>query len=173
VTDIVEVSDREYVIIGDDIVTTVDGESAVTIVSDAIQGPPGAVGERGESGISAPLSFLYQTAGAISGHRIVLLNDGGKVDYASSGSATHAQRIVGMTTHAAIQGDSINVQKFGDVTEPSWNWQTDKPVYLGIDGVLTQSVPLAPESKFSVVVGFPISATTLFINIGIPITLTI
>lgn len=150
-------------------------ESVSSVVSGGEQGPAGGQGIQGIQGIqgvSGDVSFSYPAAGAISGHRIVTLDDQGKAVYASAEIPAHSNRIVGMTTNAAAPGDDLSVKKFGEVTEPSWNWQLDQPVYLAADGFLTQTPPAAPASKFSVVVGFPISATTLFIDIGISITLT-
>lgn len=206
-SEILEISNQEFVLVEEQAVTTLDienegtlvvAEEVLTLVSEATQGPQGIPGlkgdkgdagdpglkgdkgDRGEQGLqglpgapgaSGDVSFIYRAAFAISGHRIVTLDEQGKAIYASATLASHANRIVGMTTNAAAADDALNVKKFGEVTEPSWNWQLDKPVYLGADGFLTQVPPEAPAAKFSVVVGFPISATTLFINIGIPITL--
>lgn len=173
-------------------------EEVLTLVSEAVQGPQGIQGLKGDKGdkgdqgiqglkgdqgiqgpigvpgpqgASGDVSFIYQAASAISGHRVVTLNEQGKAIYASATLSAHANRIVGMTMNAAAADGTLNVKKFGEATEPSWNWQLDSPVYLDADGFLTQTPPVAPAAKFSVVVGFPISATTLFINIGIPITL--
>lgn len=155
-------------------------EEVVQIVSEGIQGPqgipgvkgdPGDKGDKGDPGAAGEVSFVYPAASAISGHRIVTLDEQGKAIYASAAIAAHANRIVGMTMNAAAANDVLNVKKFGEATEPSWNWQLDLPVFLDADGFLTQTPPAAPAAKFSVVVGFPMSATTLFVNIGIPITL--
>ncbi len=134
-------------------------------------GERGTQGPAGAQGASGDVSFVYPAAFPISGHRIVTLDSQGKAIYASAAIAAHANRVVGMTTNAASTGDDLNIKKVGEVTEPSWNWQPDMPVYLDVDGFLTQTPPAFPEANFSVVVGFPISATTMFINIGIPITL--
>lgn len=160
-------------------------EQMVVVVSSGEQGPvgpqgeqgvpgsPGPAGPAGPAGASGDVAFIYPAAASVSGHRVVTLDEQGEVIYASAGTEAHANRIIGMTTNAAATGDALNVKKFGEVTEPSWNWDVQLPVYLGTDGLLTQTPPVAPTAKFSVVVGFPISATTLFVNIGLPITLTL
>ena len=135
------------------------------------RGPQGEAGAKGDKGDPGGVTITRNAATAISGHRMVLLDGSGLVDYASNTSLSHATRIVGMSTNAAASGGSVNIAMYGEVTEPSWNWDTTKPVYLGGDGYLTQVEPVAPSAKYSVVVGFPITPTTLFINIGIPITL--
>lgn len=144
-------------------------DNTVIIVSDAAQGPPGPAGPAGSPG-----GQLIQrvAAQALGGHRVVLINSDGKADYASAATLAHGPRIIGMTTQASAQDALVNIQIYGEVTEPSWNWQLDKPVYLGIDGALTQAAPAQPASKFSIVIGFPIAATVLFVNPGIPITIS-
>lgn len=179
-TQIIEVSNQEFFLVEDQIISTLEveecdtlviAEEVLTLVSEAAQGPQGIQGPRGEPGASGDVSFVYQAVGAISGHRVVTLDEQGMATYASSDTAAHAHRVVGVTMNAASPGDALTIKKFGEVTEPSWSWQIDQPVYLAADGVLTQVQPTAPASKFSLVVGFPVSATTLFVSFGIPITL--
>lgn len=136
------------------------------------RGDPGQTGQTGAPGASGEVSFIYPAAYAISGHRIVTLDEHGAAIYASSAIPAHANRVIGMTENAAAAGDDLNIKKIGKLVEPSWNWQLDKPVYLGADGFLTQTPPAVPTAEFSLVVGFPASATSLFINIGIPINLS-
>ena len=164
--------------------TVIDGAQPIRLVATTpeiqidlvsiLRGPKGDRGPQGQTGApgaSGDVSFVYPAAAPVSGHRVVTLNAQGKAIYASAAIAAHANRILGVTTNAASADSDLNVKKFGELVEPSWNWQLDKPVYLDADGFLTQTPPEAPGAKFSVVVGFPVSAATLFISIGIPITL--
>lgn len=140
----------------------------VRVSEIAIPGPPGPPGEDGKSGA---LAFSYLAAVPISGHRLVMLNRDGRLVYASAGELAHADRVLGVTTAAAAAGDSVVVQRAGELTEPSWSWEVDLPIYLGLDGALTQEPPATPASKFSLVVGVPVTPTTVFFNIGFPIAL--
>ena len=80
---------------------------------------------------------------------------------------SHAEVVVGLTVFAAVQGQSIDIVRAGIVEEPSWSWVADQPVYLGLDGVLTQTLPTG--ALFGLVVGFPIAPTKLFMSIKPPI----
>lgn len=180
-SDLIELTNQEFVLVEEQVPTTIEivgegtlvvAEEQLTIVSEAIQGPQGIPGPRGEKGETGGTDIVRPASIDLSGHRVVLLDGQGGAIYASNADHTHANRIVGMTKHAAVAGAPVALAIYGEVVEPSWNWNVDLPVYLGADGFLTQTPPEAPAAKFSVVVGFPISATTLFINIGIPITLT-
>ena len=142
----------------------VDEVDLVEIVTDAEQGPPGPRGPIGPAGGSA----LSVTAGQdIGGHRLVLLNAQGDAIYADARQLSHAEVVVGLTVFAAVQGQSIDIVRAGIVEEPSWSWVADQPVYLGLDGVPTQTLP--PGALFGLVVGFPIAPTRLFMSIKPPI----
>ena len=131
------------------------------IVTRGIPGPPGPIGPSGGSALSV-------TAGQdIGGHRLVLLNAQGDAIYADARQLSHAEVVVGLTVFAAVQGQSIDIVRAGIVEEPSWSWVADQPVYLGLDGVPTQTLP--PGALFGLVVGFPIAPTKLFMSIKPPI----
>lgn len=161
--DFVEVLNQNTVVIED---------AEISVVSIAAQGPPGVTGPRGLIGPPGGAAFEQIAGSVLSGHRIVLLNAVGQMEYASNSTLAHAHRVIGMTTGAVAAGQPGSVRNSGELTEPGWAWDTTAPVYLGADGLLTQIMPIAPGAKFSLVVGFPISSTALFINIREPIFLS-
>jgi hypothetical protein len=124
-------------------------------------------GEKGEPGVNSGMVIEHFVAYPMSGHRIVVLNENEEAEYASSANPFHANKIIGMTIHAAINGE-IGIQTGGELTEPSWNWTLDIPIWLGVDGLLTQ---VQPVSGFSLIIGFPITQTKMFIGIREPIFL--
>lgn len=131
------------------------------------QGPAGATGPAGPPGAAA----LTVTAGAaLSGHRIVYLDAAGKAQYASNQTASHALIALGLTLGAAALDEAVSVQRSGEVTEPSWSWTLEQPVYLGDTGLLTQTAPTSP-ALFQRIVGFPTAATKLFLALREPVFL--
>ena len=132
------------------------------IVTMAEQGPPGPVGS-GEYILTAGMD--------VGGHKGVYQDTDGFVRYASADDLSHASLVLGISVSAASTGDNVRVIRVGDVTEPSWNWVGRSPVYLGIDGVLTQVQPSKPGSQFTLVIGIPISQTRLFVDVSQPIVL--
>ncbi len=131
------------------------------------QGPPGPRGPIGPSGGNAVTAVA---AVALGGHRIVLLNADGEADYARADEITHASIVLGMTSHAAAEGADVDVIRIGELEEVSWSWTLNQPVYLGLDGVPVQSLPF--NATFSLVIGFPITPTRLFLSIREPIILS-
>lgn len=117
------------------------------------------------------LSSTHTAPTPISGHRMVTFGLNGELRYASNSLLEDANRVFGMTIGAASSGSSVIIRCLNEITEPSWSWTLDRPIYLGIDGNLTQIAPALP-AKFSLVIGFPVSSKTMFVNISNPIILT-
>ena len=157
VVEIVEDSSVDVVeIVNDTLVHEVVIESA-----GIIPGPRGADGLPGGSTLSYPAGEI------LSGHRMVVLENG-ELFYADRTVEVHATKVLGMTVGATMTGGIAEVQTGGEIVEPSWSWILDVPVWLGIDGLMTQT---PPTSGFSLIIGFPISSTKLLIRISEPIFL--
>lgn len=144
-----------------------------------ITGLPVQTGNSGKvlttNGVTAswvvPASADVQTftaAQALGGHRVVMRTSAG-VDYADASISSNFGKAIGVTLSAAGAGSAISVQLGGDIEEPSWNWTLGTPVYLSANGLMTQTPPAYPS--FSLVVGFPVTATRLFIALREPIIL--
>lgn len=139
-------------------------QSVGRVVEVVTEGPQGAKGEPGGSTFSV-------TAGEnLGGHRVVATNGADAAVYASSLVLNQANMVLGMTTAAVSVGGDVNVIRQGEVEEPSWNWTIGSPVYLGNNGVLTQTLPNG--AAFSLIVGFPVTPTKLFIALREPIILS-
>ena len=109
-------------------------------------------------------------AGAtIGGHRIVIIQDNGTVNYADNSDLTHKTRIIGITTGAVAQEAIGHVRTYGVLVEPTWNWTMGIPIWLSTNGQLTQT---PPTTGFLLEIGYPLSATSIFVRIGEPISLT-
>jgi hypothetical protein len=128
-------------------------------------GSVGPIGPRGLAGGSA----ITVTAGQdVGGHRAVVLNASDQALYADQTNPHHVNRLVGVTTGAASAGGSVSIVSHGNMVEPTWNWTVDSPVFLGANGLLTQTPPI---SGFLQIVGMAVSPTTLFVTIRDPIIL--
>ena len=110
------------------------------------------------------MSVRVKAGADIGGHRVVTLDEQGRAVYASPALMRDVNRVLGLTMHAAVTDADIDVLRDGDAVEPSWSWDLSKPIYLGQDGTLVQQI--APESTFTLIVGFPISATKMYFSIG-------
>jgi hypothetical protein len=162
--DILVVSEKENLIItiNNDIVITAEREvpAAITI---GIPGPAGPAGSAGSSMVN------YTAGDNLGGHKAVILNSSEKVFYADSSNLIHLNKIIGITTRAAVVNTSVEIQTFGELVEPSWNWDTSKPLFIGTNGLLTQVVP---QTGFIQQAATIISPTKIFINIQPAIIMT-
>lgn len=128
------------------------------------QGPPGRDGV-GSTTLNHPAAV------PMSGHRVVLLDVTGALAYADAFTPSHAYRVLGVTLNAAIPGQNVIVQWFGEISEPSWVWDPLLPVWLGADGVLTQTPPSTIGAAFALIVGFASTPTKLQVDLQPPILL--
>lgn len=102
------------------------------------------------------------TAGAtLGGHRVVTVDDSDQAVYADKDDADQVHAIAGITTGAAESGAAATVQYGGDMTEPTWSWTPRRPVFLGRNGQLTQTV----SSGHVVCVAWARTATKITINL--------
>jgi hypothetical protein len=124
----------------------------------------------GEPGPAGPdTRFIREIAGeALGGNRVVIVDDDSKAYYADRSISSHTNRVLGITTSAVSQDVFVDIQIFGIMVEPSWNWTMELPIFLSTSGVLTQT---APTSGFILIMGFPVSSSAMMIEKGIPITL--
>lgn len=118
------------------------------------------------SGLGGDVRQLWATgvaASALSGHRVVTPAPDGSLNYASNATAGHLHMPLWITSGAASSGGQVNALMFGAMTEPSWSW-TPGPVYLGTNGLLTQTPPAAPGAVFIAQVGTATSPTSVFVD---------
>jgi hypothetical protein len=127
------------------------------VVQGGVQGPPGVPG--------ASTQFEYHPAGTtLGGNRAVTVNSSGQLVYPDPTQLN--SWCLGITKHSALTGELVQVQIFGSHTEPSWNWNAGEPVFLGLNGTLTQTPPVSGQL---IAVGTAQTPTRIFIDINPPI----
>lgn len=112
------------------------------------------------------MSGIYVASEILGGHRIVRSTGAGEVGYASSDGAGHGDDTVGLTTAAVGFGESVQVTHFGYVQFGGWSWTQGQPIFLGTNGLMTQT---PPESGFVQVVGHAADTDTVFVSIESPV----
>jgi len=127
------------------------------VVQGGVQGPPGVPG--------ASTQFEYHPAGmTLGGNRAVTVNSSGQLVYPDTTQVN--SWCLGVTKHSALIGELVQVQIFGSHTEPSWSWIAGESIFLGTNGVLTQTQPTTGQL---IVVGTSQTPTRIFIDINPPI----
>ena len=131
-------------------------------------GAPG-IGIQGDPGPSGSAGTNLTSDIAISGHKVLVRTPTGLTN-ASCDNPVHQATVIGVSLNAAAPGDPVTVISYGEITEPTWNWTPLLPVFLGLNGILTQIAPTTP-GYFSLIVGFAVSAHVLFVSLGEAIAL--
>lgn len=139
-------------------------EEEIKIVIVGTQGPPGLPGL---PGASADGETVFAAA-ALSGQRIVVLNSVGKAIYASADTPAHIGRVIGLTKNAVSADEQVSIKTQGIIEHNGWNWVIGQPIYLGINGNLTQTPPL-PGVGFLQILGTAITATSMMVRLQTPI----
>lgn len=146
----------------DTIVSDLEEEPEVVETVGGV-GPPGPIGPQGPAGSA---EFIVRLAGeSLGGQRVVIIGDTEEVFYADPTVEDHAYRVRGLTRGAATQGNTVEIQTQGEMTEPSWTWTPGLPVFLNPNGLLSHS---PPETGFILLVGSALSSNKLFIKIDLP-----
>lgn len=127
----------------------------------------GEPGPRGIQGLPGSVQSTVTRVAAIDlgGQRVVVLDDSEEAIYADRSIVAHADKVLGVTTGAAVAGANATVQTYGEMEDPSFAFTPGGAVYASINGLLTQT---SPSSGFSLVIGFAMAATKLFVDLGVP-----
>lgn len=131
----------------------VDAAGVSELIELAMQGPPGPAGPPGSS-----VAVSYTTATPISGHMAITLNSDGEAIYADASNPDH-RAVVGVTTNAANTGDQVQVITSGTLDHAGWTFTVGSPVFLGVNGALTQTLPMG--AVFSKVLGVATTSTRI------------
>lgn len=95
---------------------------------------------------------------------MVAIGTNGRLVLASSNNMNLMGRVVGFYNNELTvgDGDRADVVTIGIVDDPMAYWDPASPIYVGVDGQLTQTPPV---SGFSQVVGYPLTTTAFYIQI--------
>ena len=156
-----DVNAQDTVVIRDSGATAVAvrQQQVVQVLTGTTQGPAGPAGPMGPPGATY---MTFAAGSALGGHKVVKAGPLGAVYYADSDYPVDAGGVLGVTMHAVLSGDPVNVQATGEMDESSWSWTPGLPVFLGPLGTLTQT---PPTTGFQLVIGVASAPTKLVISI--------
>lgn len=92
----------------------------------------------------------------------VKINPLGQLEKCSASNLTHIYGLIGLAKQNGNTGEVITIAEDEFFTNSSWNWNPDKPVFLGINGALTQNLT---GLLFIQQVGTALSPTKIVIRI--------
>ncbi len=166
-TDLVSVSELTTIVVDEGSSTLVTSSTTETVIEQVQSltvlsvGEQGPVGPQGPQGLPGAATSSYITAGAISGHVAVVLDALGQVIPADPTDPTH-YAVAGVTTQAGAAGSSVEVINRGIFEHAGWTFTAGAPVFLGLAGALTQTLP--PSAVFSRTLGIAVAATRVSLD---------
>lgn len=112
-------------------------------------------------------TFLRVAAEPISALRVVRSNTSTSVLLARW-PEIEARSPLGISVNAASAFASVRIQHTGEIEDSGWTWTVGTPVFCGVNGTLTQTMP---TSDYALVVGEAVTPTRLVVRIQGPIFL--
>jgi hypothetical protein len=99
----------------------------------------------------------------------VILNAQGKLEVAKASNPTHSDSFLGLNLFSTPINLTATIRNYGLVTNENWTWELNKPIFLGINGDLTQAVDNG--NSFLLHIAKPITDKSIFILQNNPIIL--
>ena len=136
--------------------------------SVVVRGVPGPVGPDGPPGPAGGATLIPVGGVPLSGHSAVALSADGTLSRADCTHSAHRGSVLGIVANAYVAGADAVVSNNTPLEHAGWAWAPG-PVFVGIAGQLTQSLP--PGALFSQVIGQAVSPTRVLIDVQPPINL--
>ncbi|MEO0533243.1 MAG: hypothetical protein AAF215_05185 [Cyanobacteria bacterium P01_A01_bin.123] len=87
------------------------------------------------------LAPSYPASATLSALRVVTLNSSNQWVYADKDTSGHINTAIALLTTAVNSGSSVRPVLQGLVADSSWSWSLDTLLWLGANGLLTQTPP--------------------------------
>lgn len=100
----------------------------------------------------------------LSGHIALAYEFSGGVVPLDVLNPVHGHGLAGISNNATSAGGSVELLTHGHLSHNGWQFETGKPVFVGVDGVLTQAPAAPPLAVWRRCVGVALNATTLAID---------
>lgn len=113
------------------------------------------------------LTKTYNAANVIYSGELVMAIDPTTVDLATCTSTVKEATVLGVAMNDAILGGTVTVALFGAVNNAAYSiFTANEPLFLGIDGAITNTRPVGPTAKFLTQIGKALGNNVIFININ-------
>lgn len=140
---------------------------AVLVDTGGKQGLPGPAGPAGPAG---GVDVEKMAAMPLGGGRVVRSTGANLAEYADCRFPDHGDDTLGVTRGAAAAGTTVRIANGNEMQDPAWTWAPQQPIYLGENGLMTQTPPdPAGGAAFSQEVAVATAPDAIMVRIGPPI----
>lgn len=99
----------------------------------------------------------------------VILNAQKQLEVAKASNLTHSDSFLGLNLFSTPINLTATIRNYGLVENENWNWELNKPIFLGVNGDLTQEIDNG--IVFLLHIAKPITDKSIFILQNNPIIL--
>jgi hypothetical protein len=99
----------------------------------------------------------------------VILNAQKQLEVAKASNLTHSDSFLGLNLFSVPINLTATIRNYGLVENDNWNWELNKPIFLGVNGDLTQEIDNG--IVFLLHIAKPITDKSIFILQNNPILL--
>lgn len=137
------------------LIKQVEPKITVLTAGFGLQGPPGP---KGVAGAALNLEVAQVDIG---GHTAVVMDANGRCIIADPTNPHHSS-VSGITDHAVVAGAEVALVFTGSLEHSAWAFTVGSPVFLGLNGLLTQTLPT--NAVFSKILGTASSPTRVSLD---------
>ena len=117
-------------------------------------------------GARAEFITMEAGVGGINPFSMVMVATDGTLRTANASETSHAGKLVGMSTAAALEGEDCLVQKSGEIVNPNWDLDPGVNYFAGRGGAITINPPVP---GFWQRVGIGKDSVTLILSLSEPV----
>jgi hypothetical protein len=119
--------------------------------------------------LSSNNDVFYLAAESLPLNYPVILNEDNKLEVAKASNLNHSNSFLGLNLFSVPINLTASIRNYGIVENDDWNWELNKPIFLGINGDLTQIPDIG--IAFLLQIAKPITNKSIFILQDNPIIL--
>lgn len=119
------------------------------------------------SSVSKLRSEIYQSTSTLSALKAVVATNE-TFQYADKDNLNHSESVVGILEAVLNPGESARAIAQGLLSDNSFNFQLNKPIFLGNNGNLTQDIP---TTGFVKQLAYPVTSSKIYVKINSSIIL--
>jgi len=111
----------------------------------------------------------FVTFEAIGALRLVATNNNNQWVLASNTNSNHMGRVAGISVNSYSAGVPARMVQSGTIFDSSWTWVPKGQIYVGTNGLLTQTPPNLTTAKFYQIVGTALTAQRILFRLETPL----
>ena len=98
----------------------------------------------------------------IGQYKLLIIDSDELAHLANASDINDAHKVAGISLDNGLSGNQIDIVFLGIVENPAWNWDKDKPLFMGDNGNIVQTP--TPSDPFIQQIGVPLEKNRILFN---------